>query len=118
FLPPESSTPQRVQGVMVSDQEVEKVITFWQRGREQGAAEPPPWEEMLKEEAMLSENDELVGEAIRIVRQTGHASASLLQRRLRIGYPRAARLIDELERMGVVGPSMGGGKERAVLEEE
>ncbi|MDD5466952.1 MAG: DNA translocase FtsK [Anaerolineales bacterium] len=118
FLPPESSTPQRVQGVMVSDQEVEKVITFWQRGREQGAAEPPPWEEMLKEEAMLSENDELVGEAIRIVRQTGHASASLLQRRLRIGYPRAARLIDELERMGIVGPAMGGGKERAVLEEE
>ena len=43
------------------------------------------------------------------------ASASLLQRRLRIGYPRAARLLDQLEEMGVVGPSQGGGKERDVL---
>ncbi|MFN8403722.1 MAG: DNA translocase FtsK [Anaerolineales bacterium] len=50
-----------------------------------------------------------------IVRQSQRASASLLQRRLRIGYPRAARLLDQLEEMGVVGPSQGGGKERDVL---
>ncbi|HRQ32641.1 MAG TPA: DNA translocase FtsK, partial [Anaerolineales bacterium] len=50
-----------------------------------------------------------------IVRQSQRASASLLQRRLRIGYPRAARLLDQLEEMGVVGPSQGGGRERDVL---
>ncbi len=53
--------------------------------------------------------------AIEIVRQTQRASASLLQRQLRIGYPRAARLIDELEEMGVVGPAASGGREREVL---
>jgi S-DNA-T family DNA segregation ATPase FtsK/SpoIIIE len=51
----------------------------------------------------------------RSVRNSQRASASLLQRRLRIGYPRAARLLDQLEEMGVVGPSQGGGKERDVL---
>ena len=50
-----------------------------------------------------------------MVRTSQRASASLLQRRLRIGYPRAARLLDQLEEMGVVGPSQGGGKERDVL---
>jgi S-DNA-T family DNA segregation ATPase FtsK/SpoIIIE len=49
------------------------------------------------------------------VRDERRASASLLQRRLRIGYPRAARLIDELEELGVVGPSQGGGRDRDVL---
>jgi DNA segregation ATPase FtsK/SpoIIIE, S-DNA-T family len=52
------------------------------------------------------------------VKQSQRASASLLQRRLRIGYPRAARLLDQLEEMGVVGPSQGGGKERDVLVSE
>ena len=49
------------------------------------------------------------------MRSSQRASASLLQRRLRIGYPRAARLLDQLEEMSVVGPSLGGGKERDVL---
>ena len=117
FLPPEASGPMRCQGVMVTDQEVERAITFWQKSLSQPQAEPPPWEEMLKQEAMLEDHDELIDQAIQIVRLTRHASASLLQRRLRIGYPRAARLIDELEQMGIVGPPMGGGREREVLEE-
>ena len=49
------------------------------------------------------------------MRESQRASASMLQRRLRIGYPRAARLIDELEELGIVGPSRGGGREREVL---
>ena len=53
---------------------------------------------------------------MKIVRATQRASTSLLQRRLRIGYPRAARLMDELEDLGVVGPAQGGGREREVLE--
>jgi S-DNA-T family DNA segregation ATPase FtsK/SpoIIIE len=59
--------------------------------------------------------DELVQRAIELVRESQRASISLLQRRLRIGYPRAARLIDELEEMGVIGPSQTGGREREVL---
>jgi S-DNA-T family DNA segregation ATPase FtsK/SpoIIIE len=60
----------------------------------------------------------LIEQAISIVRTSGRASASLLQRRLRIGYPRAARLLDQLEEAVVVGPSQGGGKERDVLSDE
>jgi S-DNA-T family DNA segregation ATPase FtsK/SpoIIIE len=70
---------------------------------------------MLKQEAFLADRDGLIEQAIKIVRQEQHVSASLLQRRLRIGYPRAARLIDELQEMGIVGPSQGGGREREIL---
>ena len=59
--------------------------------------------------------DELIDKAIELVRRTQKASASLLQRRLRIGFPRAARLLDDLEDRGIVGPSQGGGKDREVL---
>ena len=116
FLPPEAPAPIRCQGVMVSDSEVEKVITFWQKSRPDTVeAEPSPWETLLEEEAMVADRDDLVLKAIKLVRDTQRASASMLQRRLRIGYPRAARLIDELEDLGVVGPSQGGGREREVI---
>jgi len=115
FLPPESSGAVRTQGVMVSDQEVERVITFWQNAALQTPDELPPWEEMLKQESALAERDRLLEQAIVVVKETQRASASLLQRRLHIGYPRAARLIDELEQLGIVGPAMGGGREREVL---
>ncbi len=115
FLPPEASAPLRCQGVLITDQEVERVITSWQQVHSQPEAVPPPWEAMLEEEKVTADKDDLVTKAIAVVRETRHASASLLQRRLRIGYPRAARLMDELEELGVVGPSQGGGKERDVL---
>jgi S-DNA-T family DNA segregation ATPase FtsK/SpoIIIE len=116
FLPPDASGPQRLQGVMVSDQEVERVITFWQKNLPpSGQAEPSPWEQMLAQEEVLADRDGLVERAIEIVRQEQRASASMLQRRLRIGYPRAARLVDELEELGVIGPAVGGGREREVL---
>ena len=99
---------------MVTDHEVEKVITFWQKTSPQAEA-APPWEEMLSQRSILADRDGLVEQAIRIAQQSQRASASLLQRRLRIGYPRAARLIDELEEMGIIGPSQGGGREREVL---
>ena len=116
FLSPEASAPIRAQGVMVSDQEVERVITFWQKAIPPAEEfVPPPWEEMLEQEGKFTERDKLLEEAVGIVRQTQRASASMLQRRLRVGYPRAARLIDELEEMGIVGPAVGGGREREVL---
>ena len=70
---------------------------------------------MLSEEEVEGSDDVLVEQAITILRKDQRASASMLQRRLRIGYPRAARLLDQLEEMGVVGPSMGGGRDRDVL---
>ena len=114
FLPPEAPAPKRVQGVMVTDSEVEKVITYWQRTHLQDE-ETPPWEQMLKEEAVMADRDELVKKAIELLRGEEHASTSMLQRRLRIGYPRAARLMDELEELGVVGPAVGAGREREVF---
>jgi S-DNA-T family DNA segregation ATPase FtsK/SpoIIIE len=115
FLPPEAASPIRAQGVMVTDQEIERLINFWQKNHPQEEVETPPWEQLLEEEALFSEKDDLIEKAINVVRETQRASASLLQRRLRIGYPRAARLIDELEELGVVGPAVGAGREREVL---
>jgi len=122
YLPPEASGPVRLQGVLISDQEIERLITFWQKttASSQGASPagdraPSPWEELIASEQGSTERDGLLERAVEIVRQTQHASASLLQRRLHIGYPRAARLVDELEEMGVIGPATSGGREREVL---
>jgi|CXWL01.1.fsa_nt_gi S-DNA-T family DNA segregation ATPase FtsK/SpoIIIE len=116
FLNPEVGNPVRAQGVMITDMEIERIISHWQKNTDT-AEETPPWEKLLQEPGE-NEDEGLVEQAISIVRHSQRASASLLQRRLRIGYPRAARLLDQLEEMGVVGPSQGGGKERDVLVSE
>lgn len=118
FLPPEAPAAIRSQGVMISDQEVEKVITFWQKNLSEETQEveaEAPWESTLAEDELLADRDDLILKAIEFVRDSQHASTSLLQRKLRIGYPRAARLMDELEELGVVGPNLGGGREREIL---
>ncbi len=112
FLNPEAGIPQRVQGVMVADSEVQRVLDFWRKMSPPSEEVPPPWEELLKQE---DGGDQLVEMAIALVRKTQRASTSLLQRRLRIGYPRAARLMEQLEEMGVVGPAAGSGRDREVL---
>jgi S-DNA-T family DNA segregation ATPase FtsK/SpoIIIE len=114
FLNPEIGNPIRAQGVMVTDMEIERIISHWQKNTDVPVDDTPPWEQLLKEPEE-DEDEGLIEQAISIVRQSQRASASLLQRRLRIGYPRAARLLDQLEEMNVVGPSLGGGKERDVL---
>jgi DNA segregation ATPase FtsK/SpoIIIE, S-DNA-T family len=116
FLNPEVGNPLRAQGVIVTDQEIEKIITHWQKARDLPLDDVPPWEKLLQEPAEDSD-DALLEEAISLIRESQRASASLLQRRLRIGYPRAARLLDQLEEMGIVGSSQGGGRERDVLVE-
>jgi S-DNA-T family DNA segregation ATPase FtsK/SpoIIIE len=115
WLNPETGSPIRSQGVMIADQEIERVLEFWNQHKIPASpAEEAPWEELLAQEAEEGE-DSLVQIAIDVVKKAQRASASLLQRRLRIGYPRAARLIDQLEEMGIVGPSQGSGKDRDVL---
>ncbi len=113
LLDPQKGNLQRAQGVMVSDREIEKVLTHWQKMSQNESSEAP-WEEMV-EEPKGEREDELIDQAIAVVRAAGKASTSLLQRRLRIGFPRAASLIDELEERGIVGPSVGSGKDREVL---
>jgi len=114
FLNPEVGSPVRAQGVLVTDQEIERLISHWQKTLPQKEVRPP-WESMLSEAANEDSDDVLIEQAISVLKKEQRASASMLQRRLRIGYPRAARLLDQLEESGVVGPSMGGGRERRVL---
>lgn len=113
FLNPEVGTPQRAQGVLLKDQEIDSVIEYWKSKQVAKPVEAPPWEGMVQDES--EGGDDLVQMAVELVTKAQRASASLLQRRLRIGFPRAARLLDQLEEMGIVGPPLGGGKDREVL---
>jgi S-DNA-T family DNA segregation ATPase FtsK/SpoIIIE len=92
------------------------VIAHWQKMTPEKNVKAP-WETMLSEVEAEGSDEVLVEQAITVLKKEQRASASMLQRRLRIGYPRAARLLDQLEEMGVVGPSMGGGRDRDVLVE-
>ncbi|MBN1264118.1 MAG: DNA translocase FtsK [Anaerolineales bacterium] len=122
YLSAEASAPVRVQGVYVSDKEVASLVSYWQQSdgavQDYEEDEEAPWEELLKKQIMIDETDEILDQAIKLVQREGTASASMLQRRLRIGYPRAARLIDELEEMGIIGRAQSGGKTREVLIED
>ena len=113
YLAPEAAAPVRLQGVYVSDKELEGLISSWNSGAARGAL--APWEDFLVRQDALSQQDDVLERAIELVKETGQASASLLQRRLRVGYPRAARLMDELEELGLIGRATGGGRTREVL---
>ncbi|TQR38241.1 DNA translocase FtsK [Lysinibacillus sphaericus] len=111
FLPAGASKPKRVQGAFLSDQEVESVVSFViEQQKAQYQEEMIPTEE----ETILEETDELFDEAVQLVVSMQTASVSMLQRRFRIGYSRAARIVDQMEQRGVVGPSEGS-KPRQVL---
>jgi len=112
FLNPENGSLQRAQGILMDDREIEKIIQFWKDQIPDISAQTAPWEDMVIEEFGT---DALLQSAVDVISKEGKASASLLQRRLRIGYPRAARLMDELEEAGFVGPAESGGKEREIF---
>jgi S-DNA-T family DNA segregation ATPase FtsK/SpoIIIE len=114
FLNPEVGNPVRAQGVIVTDQEIERLIAHWQKAGPQKNV-PPPWETMVGAVEEKGGDDVLIERAITLLKKEHRISASMLQRRLNIGYPRAARLLDQLEEMGVIGPSGGGGRDREVL---
>jgi len=114
YLAPDASGPVRLQGAYTSDKELEKLIRSW-REQDLMPGAMSPWEDYLVRQEATSNQDAELEAAIELVRSTGKASASLLQRRLRLGYPRAARLMDELEELGVVGRAQGGGRAREVL---
>jgi S-DNA-T family DNA segregation ATPase FtsK/SpoIIIE len=113
FMSPQKASPVRLQGCFVSDREIGRLTDFW-RDQEQGEGQAelfPPWMGMEDEEPA----DDYLEQARRLVETQERVSASFIQRQLRVGYPRAARLIDQLEAAGLVGPDEGGGRGREVL---
>ena len=117
FLPPASSRMQRLHGPLVTEEEIEAVVSSW---KEQG--EPryedqfltPPAEESEGVDEDDDPDDPAYEDAVRIVLEMGKASTSILQRRLRLGYGRAARILDAMEREGIIGPP-DGSRPREVL---
>ncbi|TSD01621.1 MAG: DNA segregation ATPase FtsK/SpoIIIE, S-DNA-T family [Parcubacteria group bacterium Athens0714_25] len=141
FLSSDSAKPVRVQGVLIEEEEVRKVVKFWKRQKDNLVNEDdePELELDLGKASLenggslgkgisshqeidfsaspmesFDQSDDLYEEAKRIVVESKRASSSLLQRRLRVGYTRAARLVDMLEENGVVGPA-NGSKPREIL---
>ena len=132
YVAPEVGSPQRLQGCFVSDQEIHKLVRYWksQHGAEAAgglnltsatAARPPTQTSFFPDiqseikQATAAGEDDLLQRAIDVVRLQKKASISLLQRQLRIGYTRAARLIDQMEEKGIVSPAKEDSRWREVL---
>ncbi len=145
FAPADAMAPKRLQGCYVSDDEVRAIVEFWKQWKVGSPAPVPlptpaaadaddtapvaepipaaaapeptvsPWERSLTRREVLSETDPMLEQAISLVVAEGEASASLIQRRLGLGYPRAARIIDLLYELGIVGEIKQGGRSREVL---
>ncbi len=143
YLSPEAGSPVRLQGCFVTDREITRLIDYWKEQAPAEEAEAPkpeaprgvraaakaveplpaagavqsPWEDMVK--GLGDGDDEAedaeIEEATRVIREYGRASASLLQRKMRLGYPKAARLMDELHKRGIIGREQAGGRTREVL---
>ncbi len=137
YLPADAGRPERIQCSFLTDDEAEKLVAFWreqvtqhavqaQQAKSQGQGDPalaptqpqiePGWEIKEHHSDEFELDDDLLEQAEEIVREFGKASISLLQRRLRIGYSRAARLIDLLEERGIIGHAESGGRGREVFE--
>jgi S-DNA-T family DNA segregation ATPase FtsK/SpoIIIE len=112
FLPPDANAPQRIQGVFVHDLEIERIVNHWQQAMPDFEPTPAPWEDLIARHALLDETDSLLEQAIEIVQKQDYVSTSFLQRRLRVGYPRAARIMEHLYEMGLVEDPKTGGKTR------
>ncbi len=118
YLPIDDTKSTRIQGAFISDEETKRLIAFWKKQAQ------PDYDErflQLPKGKDGGENgdendidDELFREAVEIILTGGQASVSILQRKLKIGYARAGRLVDLMERKGIVGPSLGS-KPRDIL---
>ncbi len=122
FLSAELSKPKRLQCAYISDEEIERVVEFWSE-----QAEPEYQEDITEKQTKVnllggtsfSDNgDDLLDEAKEVILKAGKASASLLQRRLRVGYARAARMLDLLEEQGIVGKADGSKPREILINEE
>ena len=129
YQAPDAPSPARLQGVFVSDHEIQRLVEYWRKQAEQStpyAAPGAPVDAVpdnipLKQKPLWMDQEEtdgdpLLHEAIDLIRREGRASVSMLQRRLRIGYTRAARLVDVMEDRGIVGPPEANTQVRQVLD--
>ena len=124
FSPQGAPKPIRVQGAFISDEEVEMLLDFI-RAQGQEISENEELIDFMENEAAEDERadadevsvryDELLPNAVELVMSTGQASSSNIQRRLGVGYTRAARLVDTMEELRIIGPSAGGNKPREIL---
>lgn len=120
YMASDSPKLARLQGCFVSDAEIHNVVNYWKAARASSSVEADgsaatdpsslPWADILAE----ADKDELLEEAVKLIIEEDRASTSLLQRRLGIGYPRASRLMDQLQEEGVIGPA-DGSRPREVL---
>jgi S-DNA-T family DNA segregation ATPase FtsK/SpoIIIE len=127
FLSPTANGPVRVQGCYVGEREIDRVAEFWRAQYADEERVPAPWDSSKAQQlteiaqagaatAALEDDDEvLLAKAIELVKKHRQASASWLQRKMRLGYPKAAYLIDRMEQMGIVGPVQEAGRARDVL---
>ncbi len=125
FMRPDSAKLARLQGAFVSDGEVHRLVRYWRGQRGQNAEDQtsdtgpvtqrPLWEDVVSQAKTQAKRDVLYDEAVLVVQESGRASVSLLQRRLQIGYSRAARIIDQMEEDGLIGPDLGGSRGREVF---
>jgi S-DNA-T family DNA segregation ATPase FtsK/SpoIIIE len=122
YIPPELAKPVRVQGCFISDKEVGRLIDFLKTQRsgdynDEITRQPVNSPNSTSKNIMVSdgeERDAMFNDAVKLIQESGKASASLLQRRLKLGYARAARVLDELQQAGIVGP-VNGAKPREIL---
>ncbi len=118
YMASDSSKLSRLQGCFVSDDELARLVHFW-RGKivtdGYEISKEPPWQGIS--EAKEGSDEDLIAQATALALQADRISISFMQRKLGIGYPRAARLMDQLQERGVVGPDEGGGKPRLVLKQ-
>ena len=115
FLPPGTASQQRIHGAYVSEGEIRRIVDFLKR-QARPEYDPTVLQEPVSDEESLeeAEEDEKYDEAVALVTRLRQASVSLIQRHLRVGYNRAARMIERMETEGIVGPS-DGSKPREVL---
>jgi S-DNA-T family DNA segregation ATPase FtsK/SpoIIIE len=119
FLAPDANAPVRIQGCFVSDREIEAIVNHWQNTTDVQEPEKAPWEDSIARKSFISDRDEMLESAIALAQKHQTISASLIQRRLRVGYPRAARLMEALYEMGLVeDPKEGGRTRRTYVNED
>ena len=112
LMRPDMAKLQRVQGCLVTDPEINAVVDHWKAKVVAAPTSVPPWAGLLDQE---EDEEELIHDALEVLRGMKNCSTSMLQRKLRIGYPKAARLMEQLAAKGIVGGDLGGGQGREVL---
>jgi S-DNA-T family DNA segregation ATPase FtsK/SpoIIIE len=118
FLPPDAGAPMRIQGCFISDREIESIVAYWQEAMPEPQVATTPWESLILRESFVGDRDEMLEQAIALAQKHDALTTSLIQRRLRVGYPRAARLMETLYEMGLVEDPKEGGRTRRTFTNE